>query len=54
MSKTKGGGSTRNRRDSNAQHLGVKPMMELWFHWFDSGATAWNKFHPGNNVGRGR
>ena len=26
MSKTKGGGSTRNGRDSNAQRLGVKVL----------------------------
>ena len=40
MSKTKGGGSTRNGRDSNAQRLGVKSF----------GGT---KFHPGRNVGIG-
>ena len=54
MSKTKGGGSTRNGRDSNAQRLGVKV--------FDGGkVTAGSilvrqrgtKFHPGHNVGRG-
>lgn len=54
MSKTKGGGSTRNGRDSNAQRLGVKV--------FDgTSVTAGSiivrqrgtKFHPGNNVGRG-
>lgn len=54
MSKTKGGGSTRNGRDSQAQRLGVK--------MFD-GMTAkagsilvrqrGTKFHPGINVGRG-
>jgi large subunit ribosomal protein L27 len=54
MSKTKGGGSTRNGRDSNAQRLGVKV--------FD-GTTITagtilvrqrgTKFHPGKNVGRG-
>ncbi|MCU1490106.1 MAG: ribosomal protein [Acidimicrobiaceae bacterium] len=54
MSKTKGGGSTRNGRDSNAQRLGVKA----------SDGTAVNAgtilvrqrgthFHPGHNVGRG-
>ncbi|MBM3741927.1 MAG: 50S ribosomal protein L27 [Actinomycetota bacterium] len=54
MSKTKGGGSTRNGRDSNAQRLGVKV--------FDG--TAINagtilirqrgtKVHPGKNVGKG-
>ena len=55
MSKTKGGGSTRNGRDSNAQRLGVKV--------FDgtrpsppapsSCASAAPAFHPGENVGRG-
>ena len=54
MSKTKGGGSTRNGRDSNAQRLGVKVC--------DGGqVTAGSilvrqrgtKFHPGKNVGRG-
>ena len=54
MSKTKGGGSTRNGRDSNAQRLGVKA--------FDGTAVSagsilvrqrGTKFHPGHNVGRG-
>ncbi|MFZ0668115.1 MAG: 50S ribosomal protein L27 [Acidimicrobiales bacterium] len=54
MSKTKGGGSTRNGRDSNAQRLGVKV--------FDgTTVTAGSiivrqrgtRFHPGQNVGRG-
>jgi len=54
MSKTKGGGSTRNGRDSNAQRLGVKE--------FDGTAVTagsilvrqrGTKFHPGKNVGRG-
>ncbi len=54
MSKTKGGGSTRNGRDSNSQRLGVKV--------FDGGAVTsgsilvrqrGTKFHPGHNVGRG-
>lgn len=54
MSKTKGGGSTRNGRDSQAQRLGVKV--------FD-GTTVpagtilvrqrGTRFHPGHNVGRG-
>ncbi len=52
MSKTKGGGSTRNGRDSNAQRLGVKV--------FDgTKITAGTilirqrgtKVHPGKNVG---
>ncbi len=54
MSKTKGGGSTRNGRDSNAQRLGVKV--------YDGGQVTsgsilvrqrGTKFHPGKNVGRG-
>jgi large subunit ribosomal protein L27 len=55
MSKTKGGGSTRNGRDSNAQRLGVKV--------FDGTAITagtilvrqrGTRFHPGHNVGIGR
>jgi large subunit ribosomal protein L27 len=54
MSKTKGGGSTRNGRDSQAQRLGVKV--------FDGGLVQagaiivrqrGTKFHPGINVGKG-
>ena len=54
MSKTKGGGSTRNGRDSNAQRLGVKV--------FDGGKVQagsilirqrGTKFNPGHNVGKG-
>jgi large subunit ribosomal protein L27 len=54
MSKTKGGGSTRNGRDSNAQRLGVKV--------FDGTVVTagtiivrqrGTRFHPGRNVGRG-
>ena len=54
MSKTKGGGSTRNGRDSAAQRLGVKA--------FDGTSVRagtiivrqrGTKFHPGQNVGRG-
>ena len=55
MSKTKGGGSTRNGRDSNAQRLGVKV--------YDGGRVLagaiivrqrGTHFHPGENVGCGR
>ena len=55
MSKTKGGGSTRNGRDSAAQRLGVKR--------FDGAAVSagsilvrqrGTKFYPGANVGRGK
>ena len=54
MSKTKGGGSTRNGRDSNAQRLGVKV--------YDGGLVLagaiivrqrGTRIHPGTNVGRG-
>ena len=54
MSKTTGGGSTRNGRDSNAKRLGVKV--------FDGQTVTagsiivrqrGTKFHPGENVGRG-
>jgi large subunit ribosomal protein L27 len=54
MSKTKGGGSTRNGRDSAAQRLGAKV--------FDgqtvlAGAIIvrqrGTRFHPGHNVARG-
>jgi large subunit ribosomal protein L27 len=54
MSKTKGGGSTRNGRDSAAQRLGVKV--------FDGQTVTagsiivrqrGTRFHPGDNVGRG-
>jgi len=54
MSKTKGGGSTRNGRDSQAQRLGVKV--------FDGTAIPagsiivrqrGTRIYPGANVGRG-
>ena len=54
MSKTKGGGSTRNGRDSQAKRLGVKV--------FDGTSVPagtilvrqrGTRFHPGANVGRG-
>lgn len=54
MSKTKGGGSTRNGRDSQSKRLGVKV--------FDGGVVTagsilvrqrGTKVHPGDNVGKG-
>jgi len=54
VSKTKGGGSTRNGRDSRSQRLGVKR--------FDGQAVTagsilvrqrGTRFHPGENVARG-
>ncbi len=54
MSKTKGGGSTRNGRDSNAQRLGVKVFDGTLI---PSGSIIvrqrGTKFHPGRNVARG-
>jgi large subunit ribosomal protein L27 len=55
MSKTKGGGSTRNGRDSHAQRLGVK--------LFDGQVVnpggiivrqRGTRIHPGENVGKGK
>ena len=52
MSKTKGGGSTRNGRDSNAQRLGVK---EFGGTVVTAGSILvrqrGTRFHPGANVG---
>ena len=54
MSKTKGGGSTRNGRDSNAQRLGVKVFDGTTVR---AGSIIvrqrGTRFHPGANVGRG-
>jgi large subunit ribosomal protein L27 len=54
MSKTKGGGSTRNGRDSAAQRLGVKLYDGQAVH--TGGIIVrqrGTKVHPGENVGRG-
>ncbi|MBI3919836.1 MAG: 50S ribosomal protein L27 [Armatimonadetes bacterium] len=55
MAHKKGMGSTRNGRDSQAQRLGVK----LYGGQFARTGNIiirqrGTKFHPGNNVGRGR
>lgn len=54
MSKTKGGGSTRNGRDSNAQRLGVKVFDGTQVR---AGTIIvrqrGTRLHPGVNVGRG-
>ena len=55
MAHKKGGGSSKNGRDSNSQRLGVK-------HFAGEVVTAGSiivrqrgtKFHPGDNVGLGR
>ena len=55
MSKTKGGGSTRNGRDSNAKRLGVKVYDG---QTINAGGIIirqrGTKFHPGRNVGIGK
>ncbi|HQT99939.1 MAG TPA: 50S ribosomal protein L27 [Acidimicrobiales bacterium] len=55
MSKTKGGGSTRNGRDSNAQRLGVKAFDGTVVQ---AGSIIvrqrGTQFHPGRNVGIGK
>ena len=54
MSKTKGGGSTRNGRDSESKRLGVKVFDGGVVH---AGAIIvrqrGTKIHPGENVGIG-
>lgn len=54
MSKSKGGGSTKNGRDSNSKRLGVKAFDGVSVN---AGAILvrqrGTKFHPGLNVGRG-
>lgn len=54
MSKTKGAGSTRNGRDSQAQRLGVKVFAGTTV---STGAIIvrqrGTKFHPGENVSIG-
>jgi len=54
MSKTKGGGSTRNGRDSQSKRLGVKTYDGTIVN---PGTIIvrqrGTKFHPGENVGRG-
>ena len=54
MSKTKGGGSTRNGRDSKAQRLGVKVFDGTTI---PAGSIIvrqrGTRFHPGVSVGRG-
>jgi large subunit ribosomal protein L27 len=54
MSKTKGGGSTRNGRDSQSKRLGVKVFDGTQVH---AGTIIvrqrGTRIHPGENVGRG-
>ena len=54
MSKTKGGGSTRNGRDSQSKRLGVKAYDGTLV---SAGSIIVRQrgthFHPGENVGKG-
>jgi large subunit ribosomal protein L27 len=54
MSKTKGAGSTKNGRDSQAKRLGVKVFDGMLVN---AGTIIvrqrGTRFHPGDNVGRG-
>lgn len=54
MSKTKGGGSTRNGRDSKSKRLGVKAYDG---EFLNAGSIIvrqrGTKFHPGHNVAKG-
>lgn len=54
MSKTKGGGSTRNGRDSKAKRLGIKAHTG---QFVTAGSIIvrqrGTRYHPGENVGRG-
>ena len=55
MAHKKGGGSTKNGRDSNPQYLGVK---RFGGQLVNAGTIIvrqnGTKFHPGNNVGVGK
>lgn len=55
MAHKKGGGSSRNGRDSNAQRRGVKVYGGEWVR---AGSIivrqVGNRIHPGKNVGQGR
>lgn len=55
MAHKKGVGSSRNGRDSNPNHLGVK---RYGGEWVDAGSIIVRQrgthFHPGVNVGKGR
>jgi large subunit ribosomal protein L27 len=55
MAHKKGGGSTKNGRDSNAQRLGVKRFGgELVIPGNIIVRQRGTKFHPGENVGIGK
>ncbi len=55
MATSKGGGSTRNGRDSKGQRLGIKAYGG---EWVSAGSIIvrqrGTKYHPGRNVGVGK
>ncbi len=55
MATSKGGGSTRNGRDSKGQRLGIKAYGGAWV---SAGSIIvrqrGTKYHPGRNVGLGK
>ncbi|TFH06250.1 MAG: 50S ribosomal protein L27 [Spirochaetales bacterium] len=55
MAHKKGGGSSKNGRDSNSQRLGVKRFGgELVSAGTIIVRQRGTRFHPGDNVGKGR
>jgi len=55
MAHKKGGGSTRNGRDSNSQRLGIKKFgSEYVIPGNIIVRQRGTKFHPGENVGMGK
>jgi large subunit ribosomal protein L27 len=55
MAHKKGGGSSKNGRDSNSQRLGVKRFGgELVTAGSIIVRQRGTRFHPGDNVGRGK
>ncbi|MBC7249949.1 MAG: 50S ribosomal protein L27 [Anaerolineae bacterium] len=55
MAHKKGGGSSRNARDSESKRLGVKKFGGEWVrHGNIIVRQRGTKFHPGENVGMGK
>ena len=55
MAHKKGGGSSKNGRDSNAQRLGIKRSGGMFVSAGEIIVRQrGTKFHPGDNVGKGK
>ena len=55
MAHKKGGGSSKNGRDSNAQRLGIKRSGGMQVNAGEIIVRQrGSKFHPGENVGKGK